>query len=150
MPLPGDRTPVPVITSPFNEYFAALSPDGRWLAYGSNKADGGNSEVYVQSYPVANQDVRISSNGGQFAAWSADGRRLYFLAQDAIMAADLSISGGKLSARVPIELFRRPGMVVRLAFDPVGPRFLLAIPPEGAATQGQLTVVLNWLAMVSQ
>lgn len=145
MPMTGDGTPVPVVTSPFNEFFAALSPDGRWLAYGSNKA-GGSQQVYVQSYPVANQEVRISSTSGRYAEWSADGRRLYYLTQDnAIMSADLTFSGGTLAASAPVQLFRRTDIrCCHFGFDPVGPRFLLAVPSEDAGQQGQLSVVLNW------
>ena len=47
------------------EFDPALSPDGRWLAYVSNRT--GANEIWVQGYPdgVA---VRVSQNGGYRAA----------------------------------------------------------------------------------
>ena len=49
LPLSGDRQPVPILTTRFNESQAEFSPNGRWLAYTSNES--GQPEVYVRPYP---------------------------------------------------------------------------------------------------
>lgn len=49
LPLSGDRKPVPVLQTPFNEQFGRLSPDGRWVVYQSNESS--RPEIYVQPLP---------------------------------------------------------------------------------------------------
>jgi len=45
------------------EHSPALSPNGRWLAYVSNRS--GREEVYVRSFPDAGTALQlVSSNGG--------------------------------------------------------------------------------------
>jgi eukaryotic-like serine/threonine-protein kinase len=55
---------------------AEVSPDGRWMAYGSTQS--GQYEVYVTSYPDARGRWQISTGGGRQAAWSRDGRELFY------------------------------------------------------------------------
>jgi serine/threonine-protein kinase len=72
-----DSTPRPFFTSDASERFATFSPDGRWLAYTSNRS--GRSEVYVRPYPGPEPAIPISPDGGSNVAWSRDGRQLYYL-----------------------------------------------------------------------
>jgi serine/threonine protein kinase len=55
---------------------AELSPDGRWLAYGSTRS--GQFEVYVTSYPDAQGRWQVSRAGGRQPAWSHDGKELFY------------------------------------------------------------------------
>jgi len=59
-----------------NAVNAELSPDGRWLAYGSTQS--GQFEVYVTSFPDTQGRWQISTGGGRQAAWSRDGRELFY------------------------------------------------------------------------
>jgi serine/threonine-protein kinase len=63
--LDGARTAKPFLQTSFNESQPALSPDGRWLAYASNET--GQSEVYVQPYPVrgANRECQLKAARGR-------------------------------------------------------------------------------------
>jgi serine/threonine-protein kinase len=55
----------------------ALSPDGRWLAYQSNKT--GRFEIYVRPFPVTGQSaVAITGDGGTRPVWARDGSELYY------------------------------------------------------------------------
>jgi Tol biopolymer transport system component len=47
LPLAGDRKPVPLLQTPFDEREGRSSPDGRWIAYLSNET--GRFEVRIQS-----------------------------------------------------------------------------------------------------
>jgi Tol biopolymer transport system component len=44
-----------------------LSPDGRWLAYGSNAS--GRREIYVEAYPLGGPRTPVSIEGGDSPAW---------------------------------------------------------------------------------
>jgi Tol biopolymer transport system component len=49
LPLDAGGQPRPLIQTKFNEYHAKISPDGRWIAYQSDKS--GTNEIYVQPFP---------------------------------------------------------------------------------------------------
>jgi Tol biopolymer transport system component len=51
------------------EFDPALSPNGRWLAYVSNRT--GQLEVWVKGYPEG-VPVRVSRSGGYEPLWSID------------------------------------------------------------------------------
>lgn len=65
----GDRKPL--LATPFAETQAALSPDGRALAFVSDVT--GALEIYVQSFPGGESRVRVSTGGGFAPRWR--GRR---------------------------------------------------------------------------
>jgi hypothetical protein len=58
-----------------DETFARFSPDGRSIAYMSNIS--GRWEVYVQSLS-GGSPARVSSNGGAWPSWSADGSTVHY------------------------------------------------------------------------
>ena len=49
----GDRVADPLVTTEFRERNAALSPDGRWIAYQSNAS--GQDEIYVRPFPAVDE-----------------------------------------------------------------------------------------------
>jgi Tol biopolymer transport system component len=77
LPLSGDRKPFAFAETPFIEASAVFSPDGRWIAYTSN--EGGQLDVYVQSFPGPGTKSQVSRNGGSHPVWRADGRELFYL-----------------------------------------------------------------------
>jgi serine/threonine protein kinase len=85
----ADRTARPFRQTPFNEGDAHVSPDGRWLAYQS--AESGRSEIYVRPFPSGSTQWQISSEGGGFPAWRADGRELFYLARSAAQLFAVSL-----------------------------------------------------------
>ncbi len=76
LPLEGERNPRPYLRGPAHEVAAAVSPDGRWLAYASDES--GREEVYVRAFPQAGPPVQISSGGGREPRWAASGRELFY------------------------------------------------------------------------
>ena len=76
----GRRRPDPLLVTPFNEFQAQISPDGRWIAYASDES--GTWEVYVQSFPVLGAKRAISTGGGSEPQWRPDGRELFYLTAD--------------------------------------------------------------------
>ena len=81
---------------------AALSPDGRWLAYTSDAT--GRREIWVRGYPGPGAPVRVSHDGGVEPVWARDGRTLYYLDGRTMMAAAVSTSAG-LDLEAPVRLF---------------------------------------------
>src|SRR5262249_41923522 len=80
MPLTGDRKPQSFLATPFNEFGAAFSPDGRWIAYASDDSAGstGQTQVYVRPFPGPGGRWQVSTTSGISPAWRADGRELVF------------------------------------------------------------------------
>jgi eukaryotic-like serine/threonine-protein kinase len=90
LPLDGERTPRPVVVTPFNESSPMLSPDGRWLAFVSDQS--GRNEVYARAYPDGASDFQISAGGGTEPVWHPDGRRLYYRRGGTLLQATLGLS----------------------------------------------------------
>jgi hypothetical protein len=80
----------PYAASRFDEQGPQFSPDGRWVAYISNKT--GQYEVYVRSFPDPSKNIQISTGGGGLPVWSADGSRLYYGNGSALLDARVSLS----------------------------------------------------------
>ena len=65
----GDTPLVPLVASPAREFYPALSPDGRWLAYASNES--GAFEIYVRPFPeTATAKWQVSTAGGGEPTWA--------------------------------------------------------------------------------
>jgi Tol biopolymer transport system component len=95
---PGKATAI--LSGSSNESEAAFSPDGRWLAYQSNES--GRTEVYVVPFPGAESKWQVSSTGGSMPRWSANGRELFYLADDRrIMVAVYSRLGETFRSEKP-------------------------------------------------
>ena len=103
LPMTGDRKPVPFAAGSFNELTPMLSPDGRFLAYGSNES--GRQEIYVQSFPGPGGKWQISTAGGLDPHWRADGKELYYRALDQKLMAVEIRAGDTLEAGIPRPLF---------------------------------------------
>jgi serine/threonine protein kinase/Tol biopolymer transport system component len=145
--LTGDRKSAPVLNTPHSQIPAAISPDGKWLAYVSDET--ARREVYVTSFPDAAGKWQISTDGGDDPRWSASGKELFFLAVDKLMAVDVSTSAGAFDAGRPKPLFE-----VRVPAPSLGTRSNYGVSPDGqrflfntwdpSATLTPITLVVNW------
>ncbi|MCZ6600631.1 MAG: protein kinase [Acidobacteria bacterium] len=82
------RTVEPVLVTPFDEGWPALSPDGRWLAYTSNESD--SEEIYLRSFPVGGGRWQVSTSGGTEPDWSPDGKTLYYRQGDLLYSVSVA------------------------------------------------------------
>jgi Tol biopolymer transport system component len=161
LPMTGDRKPVPLIETTFNEHSAVFSPSGRFIAYASN--DSGVSQVYVQPFPPTGARVQLSTGNGGKPMWTSDGRTvLYstmvdessartFVAETAFMAVDVTTSGSTVRPGSPRRLFMQRhigGGLNGFAVDPSGQRFLLVVPEQNVLAP--ITVVVNWPSLLSK
>ncbi len=74
-----------------SEVNAAISPDGRWLAYQSDES--GVHEIYVQDFPALSGKWLVSSGGGQWPKWDPNGAELYYR-RDEVMVRTGPQKGG--------------------------------------------------------
>jgi len=138
------RQPEPFLRTPSKESAAALSPDGRWLAYGAN--DTGRDEIYVRPFPTGGGTWQISTEGGATPRWSSNGRELFYLADDTLMVAAIA-PGHAFQAAAPRALFKhaQPWNYdggLRFSVMPDGQHFLMQQP---AGPPFQIQVTLNWV-----
>jgi eukaryotic-like serine/threonine-protein kinase len=149
LPLAGGE-PAAFVQTPFAEGDPAFSPDGRWIAYGSNES--GQAQIYVQSFPKGRGKYLISLAGGTEPRWRGDGRELFFLAPDGTMMASVIDKATDFQASVPQPLFRTGITSARDNHPYVvtkdGARFLIPVIERAMATP--ITVTLNWPAAVQK
>jgi Tol biopolymer transport system component/predicted Ser/Thr protein kinase len=152
LPLVGDRTPVPVVQTRFNDQEAQFSPDGQWIAYSSDES--GRLQVYVQPFGKAGAREQISPAGGSQPMWRRDGRELFYLSADRrLMAVDVRSGAATFDFGTPRPLFqmRISDVPARNYYQvsPDGQRFLVAtLQGEGTALASQIAVVLNWPSLL--
>jgi Tol biopolymer transport system component len=92
-------TPMPFLKSAYQDGGAAFSPDGRWIAYHSNKS--GRFEVYVRPFstsPGKESEVQISNGGGGRPVWLPKGVELFYQAGEQIMAVRYTTRDGSFLA----------------------------------------------------
>jgi serine/threonine-protein kinase len=146
----GEHTREPLIATKYDEGRAALSPDGHWLAYQSNES--GRYEVYVRPFPNVDSGKRpVSTSGGEDPRWSRDGRTLFFISDQKLLAAEVS-TDPTFSSQPPQKAFDL------IDFQPTGIPFPFDVSPDGkrilldrpARRRADIVVVQNWLADVEQ
>jgi Tol biopolymer transport system component/tRNA A-37 threonylcarbamoyl transferase component Bud32 len=143
--LSPDGKTSPVRVTPFNETDGQFSPDPkggpRWIAYASDES--GRSEIYMQSYPGGANRILVSPGGGILPRWSRDGKELFYVTGDAIVAVAIRPDG---SFGASHRLFDRSNYFLRYHSYDVstdGKRFLMIQRDPGSVPR-QLNVILDW------
>lgn len=140
----------PEIKTGASESGAALSPDGRWLAYVSDELE--HFEVYVQRFPGGGGKQQVSTGGGSGPRWGKVGKELFYYAADGnLMAAPIrGIESFEKETAVPLFAFRA-GTTPTISGPPPfavtkdGERFLINTVVD-TGPSAPLTVVVNWAA----
>ena len=157
LPINGDRTPVPLLNSPFNEDHPQISPNGEWLAYVSNHS--GSAQVYVKPFPAGDGRWPLSVRGGWWPRWRRDGKEIFYLQDSKLMAVAITASGSTFKAGEPRELFDSevayPNHSTTLnlyAVSADGQRFLIpiAVSHKTRTASSPITVVLNWTSALKR
>ena len=143
----GERTWAPLLQEADGAWQPVVSPDGRWLAYGSN--DSGEQGIYIRPFP--NMDGRrlgpISLGpGANHPVWSPDGGELFYRDGVALMSVSVETEP-ELSAGIPEVLFEdtyfRRGLYRDYEVAADG-RFLM-IKVADIMPHRQINVVRNWV-----
>jgi Tol biopolymer transport system component len=149
----GDGTPA-WFKAPFNQGNPRISPDGKWLAYTSDET--GRLEIYLQRFPQPADKQLVSQSGGYLPRWRADGKELFYIAQDLkVMSVAIDPSTG-LPAAPPRALFQAPvltgiyaiGTLEPFDVSPDGQRFLLI--PLNRAPNTSISLIMNWDALLKR
>ena len=139
----ADRRAARAWSGPANLASPRWSPDGRWMAYVSDET--GAPEVYVRAASGVDVAVRVSTAGGEFPVWRADGRELYYRSPDgAIMGVGVKLGPTIVLSRPSMILASPPlsRMVRSFEVTPDGGRFI------GFGKEDPLlfTLIVDWAA----
>ena len=144
----NSRAVTPVLASPANEFVAGISPDGRLLAYLSDRS--GRTELMATPLPGAGVEWQLSQDGaggtaagpiGTIASWAADGRALYYVnGSGQLMVVEVSRTD-RVQFGKPRPVAGTPANVasVETALDG---RLLLMV--SSGKNSAPLTVVTGW------
>jgi Tol biopolymer transport system component/DNA-binding winged helix-turn-helix (wHTH) protein len=146
LPLFADRNPIPVLQTEFNEFEPEFSPDGKWVAYVSDR--DGSPGVYLRAFPSGDREWRVSTGEGISPRWRGDGNELFYFSRGDVMGVGVKL-GPSPELGAPKKLFSAPispGRFGQYSVTPDGQRFLIIEPlgPTSSLGPVPLTVVLNW------
>ena len=155
-PTDDPKTVTPLLTGPANEGLTTFSPDGRWIAFNSDRS--GRDEIYVvrfrgdQSPPaLGGQPIQISSNGGTVLSggWRRDGKEIVFRSLDGqVMSVATDSRGESMSAAQPATRFRLPFNQSTVTVTSNADRFLVSEYPYAAGQT--IRVLTNWHQRLNQ
>ena len=128
--LPHGGEPEPFIESSFKEWWPTFSPDGRWLAYGSNQSGG--FQVYVTPYPGPGPRVQVSVESGWSPSWAPNGRELFFLVLPAYDEGTISMWAVDVTTEGDFEA-GKPRMLFKGNYGAWGPLRSYDVAPDGQA-----------------
>jgi Tol biopolymer transport system component len=153
----GDHIRKPLLKDEFAEANPNTSRDGKYMAYISNES--GHIEVYVRPFPDVNKGKwQISSGGGDSPLWSPDGRELFYLNGDSVMAVSVETEP-TFNCGKPRVLFKGSfiggyGETPSWDISPDGKRFLMMKEsqptPSASAGPHKINIVLNWTEELKQ
>jgi serine/threonine protein kinase len=146
-----------LVESRADERGGTVSPDGRWLAYESDRS--GRFEIYVQPFPslAGGNVVPVSADGGVQPKWAPHGKELFYVDPDgALIAVRVQLRDSTWSAGAPVKLIEgryatRSNQISTIVpqYDTIdGQRFLMLKDEAragGAPISPQIIVVQNWL-----
>jgi len=149
LPMSGDKKPVQLLHTPFNEFQGRIAPNGRWIAYVSDES--GAQEVYVQRFPSLGDKRIVSIGGGVEPMWRKDGKELFYLSPDySIVSVPFQPTEPPIIGQ-PKTLFRAPidTSTTRnhYAVTPDGQRFLINAEDQSSYLS-PITVMVNWIEVL--
>jgi len=151
----AEPVPEPFVQAPFMERGAVFSPDGRWVAYVSDRS--GQNDVYARPYPGPGAEITVSVGGGSEPAWHPRGTELYYRTETDLRAVSVDPATSTLSVgaprRVMADTYRRDtggasGGMANYAITPDGEAFIMIEDAGATASDGgapDIYVVLDWL-----
>ena len=142
--LPLDsREPRPFLRTRFDEETPAFSPDGRFVAYGTNETN--RWEVFVRPFPAGGPKTQVSLDGGEAPAWSPDGRQIYYRDDEGAWIVDVQTSP-TFRAGAP----RRLATAKIIAIAPSRAGGVLAVRGDDKGPAPQVNLVIGWFSELTR
>jgi Tol biopolymer transport system component len=116
-----------IAATPFHETTAALSPDGKWIAYESDELDG-IVQIYARTFPDGAHKVRVSRDGARWPVWGHGGDLYYYqTGENKLHLAHTRRQGEQLIVTGDEFVFGEPGKeppaLARLVITVAGARY---------------------------
>jgi serine/threonine-protein kinase len=146
--LPMDSAVVPLEVTEFQERAFSLSPDGRWMAYVSNRL--GRNEVFVRPFPEAGTSLRqVSVNGGQQPVWGHSGRELFYVnGANELVAVEVSTDpkfvAGQQEVLFGLDAYQGNAAFAMHDVAPDDQRFVMMRIGGEQGDDSELILVENW------
>jgi Tol biopolymer transport system component len=136
----------PLLVSDDDEHFAALSPDGKWLAYVSDEL--GRDDVFVTGFPPGLEGKwQVSTEGGLEPVWAPDGTAIYYRDGASLVAVSVETEGGfSLGRAQPLfeDVYVPRPSSRNYDIHADGKQFLMIKRSEEELPTSGLIVVENW------
>jgi Tol biopolymer transport system component len=134
----------PLLTAPFAQEEAKISPDGAWVAFETDHS--GRPEIYIRGIGEHSAEAQVSPHGGRRPVWSPTGRELFYLGGTHLMSVAVNL-GETPSAEPARELFAIGGLADSFDVAKDGSRFLM-IRPGSEPAPTRINVLIDWTAAV--
>jgi serine/threonine protein kinase len=140
-----------ILSGPFSEYDARMSPDGQWLAYVSDET--GRPEVSVRAMSGPPRRLVVTSGGGSQPVWRRDGHELLYVDREGHLRAravgrqsrrDLTL-GAAHALSVPLIGSGHWGTQYDVSPDA---QYVYFIDRTPAARPSDIRVVIGWQAFL--
>ena len=140
----GKSAPRPFLQTSANERYPAFSPNGHWMAYGSDES--GREEIYICPFPQGEPKRQVSIDGGGAPRWNPNGRELYFRTGNAMMAINVETESalvlGKPRLLFESDSYRGGSRAYDVSAD--GSRFIMIDRSQSPPPPTALVFVHNW------
>jgi eukaryotic-like serine/threonine-protein kinase len=156
-PMANRDSSFPLVSSPARELAPRISPNGRWMAYASDES--GRFQLYVLPVPGPGARVPVSVDHGIEPVWSRDGKLLYYVSNNYLLAAHVNESAG-FQATKQDTLFsfvekgyavRPPGRMTAGFYDvfPNGDFVVLSRSADVDHARSDMVAMLHWQKLLS-
>jgi serine/threonine-protein kinase len=140
-----ERVPRSLRQTPFDELWARVSPDGRWMAYQSDQS--ASWEIYVQAFPSPVQQWPVSAGGGTQPLWLPGTRGIAYLKGQDVMEAAVTASPTFAAGRPTKRFSLEPGdHLLDVTSDGRYVVLRNGIPP----VQTSLGIIVNWFGTIGR
>ncbi len=143
----------PFLSSNFDEEDGRFSPDGRWIAYTSDRS--GTQEVWITSVAPGGGQTKVSNGGGLKARWTPNGNSIVYINKDRLFEVPIRFEDGP-DPGVPTQIIDghyyfhyNTGTMGEYDIHPDGRVLLFDRDTYGSMT-GEIRVVLNWGKQIDQ
>ena len=148
LPLEDPKARRTLRQTPDIERNAVISPNGRWMAYESERS--GRFEIYVRPFPnVDSAEYKVTTEGGIAPVWARDGGELFYWKESGALVTIMSVPiapGTEFdfgaSHQIVQGSYARPSWDTQYDVGPDG-RFVL-LKAAGPPPRDDIVTVLNW------